>query len=128
MTSVSHYDRATAPDAREDKLPAWAKNRINSLRALVVELHADLERTLLESNPDGSEAVLNPYGNLSLGTGPQGLGQRVIVRWPLREDGKLDKGIDVRVTSNQEWLYLSGDGRLVLEWDATNTCRVRVTR
>jgi hypothetical protein len=51
-----------------------------------------------------------------------------MVRFPLT-DGLADRrhyGIDVRATSDGQWVQLQADGRLTLEFDATNTCRVRV--
>jgi len=128
MTSVSYVDRTMEEDARESKLPVWAQQKLRALRAVVAEQKSDLEAMLLASKPEESEALLNPYGNMSLGTGPQGLGKRVMVRWPLTDDlaDRRVHGIDVRQTSDAKWLMLSADGRLTMEWDAANTCRLQV--
>lgn len=120
-------EEAMQPDERESKLPVWAQTKLLDLRRVAQRAFSDLETSLLKTNPDESDAILNPYGNVQLGTGPQGLGPRPDVRFPLRA---LDKGhayIDARVTSDRRWLYVAGHARLYVVTDASNTLRIRST-
>lgn len=123
---MSLYDDAMGKDAREGNLPVWAQRKLDALRAVASRARTDLEETLLKSSPEESDAILNPYGNIQLGTPPQGLGPRPDVRFPLRGVGARSH-IDARVTGDRRWLYVCGDARLYVVTDASNALRIRST-
>lgn len=123
----TEWDRATRPDGRESKLPVWAQNRIEGLIRVAAAARRELEEALLKTDPEGSEAVLHPYGNASLGTGPIGLGQHVLVSFPFGQtDGRGNREIDVLMDDGGKWLRLRGGSRLQAEFDSSNVLRVRV--
>ncbi len=125
------FDRAMAKDPREDRLPVWAQTKLEALRRVTQGSLTNLNRYLLETAPEESDAVLDPYGNMHLGTGPRGLGERCDVRFPFlhRFGGKAGRtAIDLRISSNfPDWLQVRGGERLRVEFDASNTLRVQTT-
>ena len=112
---MNQYDAMMAPAPREERLPVWARDLLWEMRATMQSMKRDLDAALFASAPDDSDAVLNPFGNMRSGTGPQGLGEDPEVRFLLR--GRDEKGwahIDLRVTRDKRFLKILGSSQLTM--------------
>jgi len=112
-------DRLNEVDPREDKLPRWAFDTINSLRrALKTEAQrADAAR--LATDPHGSSAILDRFDGV-----PVGLGANAVVTF------RLPDGYEIQARVKDGMLELTGSpGRrghaalVVAPW-VTNAVRV----
>ncbi|GAB3847354.1 hypothetical protein GCM10029963_28700 [Micromonospora andamanensis] len=114
------------PDPREAKLPRWARDEMARLRkvadqceARIAEAERQAERARLATDPDGSDTVLEPYGDeIGLGNG-----KRVRFRLPGRD--RLRQWVDVRVTRYGTVELMGGDA-LTLHPSASNVLNVAV--
>lgn len=112
----------TIRDAREEKLPAWARRLIDTLRAdaqyeraraaVAVE---DAKRVRQGTNPDQSSAVLHPYDEVAVGLGPDAR-----VRFKL---GRHD-WIDVRVNDGGTSIDVTGGRTLIIRPQCGNVVTI----
>lgn len=125
---MSQYDEVMTPDPREAKLPAWAQQQLTNLRRVAQTLRVDLDRALDASGPEDSDVVINPYGNIRLGTGPQGLGERPDVRMFLKGVDKGRAYLDARVEDERrQWIRVTGSDRLIILSESSNVVRISTT-
>lgn len=117
----SAVDRALTPDPRERKLAVWAQNVINDLRRYLAQVHRAGVQSRLESDPEGSNAVLEPYGDVTLGLAPIGLGPDAHVEY------RLAPHQEVRIRASEGRLHvMSVGGRLIVRPTSSNTVTVEV--
>lgn len=111
-------------DPREAKLPRWAQDRLQRLRNRALRETAYADAALLDTDPEGSSAVMHPYEKI-----PVGLGKHAEVRFKLGPHATRDY-IDVRVGRGYDegkLLLHAGDG-LLIEPQSSNYLKVLVGR
>lgn len=69
MTTHMRTEPIPAEDPREDKLPVWAQDRLRRLRRLAQEAQEVARDARLETDPEGSHAVLDVHGEVPVGLG-----------------------------------------------------------
>jgi hypothetical protein len=109
-------------DAREEKLPAWARRLIAGLRmdaqherARAAAAVEDANRVRRGTNPDQSSAVLHPYDDVPVGLGPDAR-----VRFKLGPHN----WIDVRVSNDGRWIEVAGGRTLTIHPIAGNVVSI----
>lgn len=120
MTTFMRAEPVPPADPREDKLPVWAQDRMNRLRRLALEAQAAAGDARLATDPEGSHAVMDRWGEV-----PVGLGKDPEVTF------RLEGGESVtirRLRQDPRLLEIHGDGALVFRPWATNSVRVGVGR
>ncbi|ONI83463.1 hypothetical protein ALI22I_33720 [Saccharothrix sp. ALI-22-I] len=85
-------------DSREEKLPRWARDRMERLRRAVRNAAFDVlaadqraDEARLTTRPEESDAVLNPYADVPIGLGK---GQRVRFRPNAPDGGHIDVWVE----------------------------------
>lgn len=116
-------------DPREDKLPKWAQQTIDTLRIRVKTMQDINEETRLATNPDESDTILRRFDTDG---GDIGLGNRPLIRFYLEPaDGlrnpRARKAVDVNVLSNGN-VRIAVDGTLVVYPSASNSIQVTAIR
>lgn len=111
-----------------ERLPAWAKAEIESLRRKVQDAERGEAKARLATSPFESNAILDPYD-----TNPIGLGDGQ-VRFLLDRVGynhgdypARERYVDIRVDAFDR-LSLHGGAGLVIQPYASNACHVKVSR
>jgi hypothetical protein len=110
-------DDPLAPDPREAKLPAWAREKLERLRSAVVSTErrlADAEQRLTIASGEGS-ADSNTH--IDMGESMMGLGQDALVRFTVR-----DHSFDVHVSG--EALSIDAFHRMRVEPVSRNEIRI----
>lgn len=112
---------ALTPDDREAKLPAWARKSLDELRRRTRDAEALAERARLDTDPDGSGAILDRMDRK-----PVGLGEDPDVSFRVRFPG-VDPSlslISVRRSDSGRGLYLVAAGEVVCRQQAINAVEV----
>ncbi|WP_367135863.1 hypothetical protein [Saccharothrix sp. HUAS TT1] len=85
-------------DPREEKLPRWARNKMEGLRRAVSLAALDVvaadqraDEARLATRPEDSDAVLDPYAEIPIGLGT---GRRVRFRPNAPDDGYIDVWVE----------------------------------
>ena len=112
-------DRLHEVDPREDRLPRWAFNIINSLRRALKTEAGRADEARLATDPHGSSAILDRFDGV-----PIGLGANAVVTF------RLPDGYDIQARVRDGVLELTGSpghgthaAFVVAPW-ATNAVRV----
>lgn len=117
-----------AHEDRELKLPAWAQRKLDELRRELLAVARHRDALLLENNPEGATAVLDPHLR------PVGLGPDPRVRFLMSPDPH--DYIDVRAVSTHSHdglptdhaLEIHGATGLVIAPVVTNSLRIGLRR
>jgi hypothetical protein len=95
---VTYLDELMKADEREERLPRWVRDRMESLRRAVRNAALDVmaadqraEEARLATRPEESEAVLNPYTDVPIGLGKD---PRVRFRPNAPDGGHIDVWIE----------------------------------
>jgi hypothetical protein len=109
-------------DVREEKLPAWARRLIDTLRAdaqyertRAAAAQEDAKRVRQATNPDDSSAVLFPYDEVPVGLGPDAR-----VRFKLGRHGWAD----VRVSDDGRSIDVTGGRTLLIRPQCGNVVTI----
>lgn len=130
MSDLTEYERALtfADDPRMARAPVWAQDHIVKLVRLLHASREQLVDALLQTDPDGSDAVLHPYGHRDLGTSPVGLGQRADIAYRVLPWDRSPPGtgrIHAGVSDDGRCIELrSSQGGLIVQPVGYNSIRV----
>lgn len=109
---------------RETKLPVWAQDVLIGLRRELAEARATAERALLQTDPEGSDAVIRRW--TPRGSGDIGLGKDIVVAFKL--GGDWNDTIDVRLERESGLLVVHGDRSLMVRPQASNSIIMGLSR
>ena len=119
-------ERYLKKDPREDKLPAWAKEKLREARYAARTQHERAETARLATNPHESDVVMAPFDDT-----PIGLGTHNPIRfYPNKASGNDWEHIDVRVV-HTDWgdhyvEVMAGRHSLTVSPVAANVVRLRL--
>lgn len=120
---LAHSDLLRVRD-REDKLPKWAQQYLDRLRMALAQQVELAEGARLDTDPDGSDAIIDFYHDT-----PIGLGQDPRVRFKTPRDEVLrywGDYIDVSLTHDKKGVVVQGGDSLSVQPVASNVVEVKL--
>jgi hypothetical protein len=125
----------TAPDPREERLPRWARDRINTLRFRLTEAQRSRDEARLSRGPaEATDTWIDPYATEGPITLPKGERIRFVIKHP--EPGRVERDwVDVSVReqsyrdgSTDRWVEVMGGATLALRPSSSNVIQIRVNQ